>query len=139
MTKLVKELVKSCGNMFDLYKKTHLHHFNVTGQTFKQDHSFLGDMYEDFNDHFDSIAELIRIEGEFVPGDFQSQSVIPENNTKDRNAIFKDVLSSIQITLASLNSAHEEAIKVNSIGTFTTLENIIESMKKTEWMVRVSI
>ncbi|HET8685557.1 MAG TPA: ferritin-like domain-containing protein [Methanosarcina sp.] len=140
MSKLTEELVKAAGNMFSLYKRTHLHHFNVVGKTFKQDHSFLGELYEQFNDHFDSISELIRIEGQFVPSDFQSKAVLPALSVSyDRDAIFKDVLMSMQIVIASLNSAHKEAIDENSIGTFTTLETIIESMQKSRWMVQSSL
>lgn len=136
MSKLTEELIKASANMFELYKKTHVHHFNVTGTTFKQDHDFLGDLYEDFNSHFDSISELVRIEGEKMPHDFQSQAVIIESSVDSRDDIFRDVLTGIGITLASLTSAHAEATKENSIGTFTTLETIIESMKKHQWMVR---
>lgn len=140
MSKLTEELVKAAGNLFELYKRTHLHHFNVTGKTFKQDHSFLGDLYEEFNDHFDSISELIRIEGELVPTDFQSKAVLPSNkNSSDHDGIFQDVLMSMQIAIASLTSAHKEAIAANSIGTFTTLETIIESMQKSRWMVQSSL
>lgn len=140
MSKLTEELAKAAGNLFELYKRTHLHHFNVTGKTFKQDHSFLGDLYEEFNGHFDSVSELIRIEGEFVPVDFQSKAVLPALSTSyDRVSTFQDVLMSMQIAIASLTSAHKEAADANSIGTFTTLETIIESMQKSRWMVQSSL
>ena len=56
MSDLVSKLHSAAANLFALYKRTHIHHINVTGSTFKQDHGFLGDLYEEFNDIFDSMA-----------------------------------------------------------------------------------
>lgn len=140
MSELTNRLHKAAANLFALYKRTHVHHFNVTGPTFKQDHSFLGDLYEEFNDFFDSTSELIRIEGELFDSALEGQSVLPEDfTTSDRTKIFHDIYVCLDIVLASLKSAHEEAVKVGSIGTFTTLETTIESLMKTHWMVRSSL
>lgn len=140
MSDLTIKLQNATGNLFSLYKRTHIHHINVTGPMFKQDHSFLGDLYEQFNDFFDSTAELIRIEGESLDSNFDSNSVLPEEfTTNDRTKIFHDVLMSLEIVLSSLRSAHEEAVKVNSIGTFTALETTMESLVKTRWMIKSSI
>lgn len=140
MSDLTVKLQNAAGNLFSLYKRTHVHHINVVGPTFKQDHSFLGELYEQFNDFFDSTAELIRIEGEALDCTFESGSVLPEEfTTKDRTKIFEDILMCLEIVLSSLRSAHEEAVKVNSIGTFTALETTMESLVKTRWMIKSSI
>lgn len=140
MSDLTLKLHKAASNLFALYKRTHIHHINVTGPTFKQDHAFLGDLYEQFNDIFDSTAELIRIEGESFKVDMDTESVLPgEFSASDRTKIFKDVLVCLEIVLESLKHAHEAAVKDNSIGTFTTLETSIESLVKSLWMLKSSL
>jgi starvation-inducible DNA-binding protein len=139
-TQLIDALHKSAGNVFETYKRTHIHHVNVEGPTFKQDHDFLGELYEQFNEIFDTIAELIRIEDSIFKYDFENLSVIPDDfSSSDRTKIFNDILMCIDLCVASLYSSHEIAVKMNSIGTFTTIETIIESLKKTRWMVKSSI
>lgn len=140
MSELTSGLHKAASNLFALYKRTHIHHFNVTGSTFKQDHSFLGDLYEQFNDIFDSTAELIRIEGEIFDVDMDNESVLPDSfSTSDRTKIFKDVLVCLEIVLEAMKYAHESAVKENSIGAFTTLETSIESLMKSHWMINSSL
>lgn len=137
--KFKSSLVSAAANMFDLYKKSHIYHINVTGTTFSQDHAFLGELYAQFSANFDAIAELIRIEGDLLPSDFESSSIISRSDQKNRDSMFSDILQSIGIAIASLENAHAEAIKENSIGTFTTLETIIEGMVKSRWMVQSSL
>lgn len=135
MSVLTSKLIVASANMFDLYKKTHVYHINVVGNTFAQDHAFLGDLYGQFNGHFDSIAELIRIEGEKLPIDFDSSSVLSIGTSGDRDAMFRDVLLGIHMCVAALTDAHTEATTQKSIGTYTTLETVIEAMQKSMWMV----
>lgn len=137
--KLTESLIVSASNLFELYRSAHAYHINVMGPTFKQDHDFLSDLYNSFNAHFDSVSELIRIEDDFLPGDFASKSIISSPISTSRSDMLSDIARGIEICIASLKSAHKEATKTNSIGTFTTLETVIEAMSKSLWMVKSSI
>lgn len=139
MSNLTDKLIAASANMFELYKKTHVYHINVVGKTFVQDHAFLGDLYEEFNGHFDSISELVRINGITLPYDFESKSVLSSGTAEDRDSMFSDILLGIHTCIAALTNAHTEAVDAKSIGTFTSIETIIESLEKTVWKVQSSI
>lgn len=48
-----------CDN-FVSYYIYHSQHINVTGRTFVSDHEILGELYEDAQEHIDTIGEILR-------------------------------------------------------------------------------
>lgn len=135
-TKIVNSLQSTAANMFALYKQTHVAHINVIGPTFIQDHEFLGELYELFNDSFDSIAELIRINMGNLPADFEEASIIPGVTEFNSEKIYKYLDINMSVVLSSLYASHKIASNLGLIGTFTELENIISSVEKNRWKVR---
>ncbi|MEB3169233.1 MAG: ferritin-like domain-containing protein [Synechococcaceae cyanobacterium] len=52
----------------ELELQSHLLHLNYTGENFIALHSWLKGRYEAHLEQFDTLAELVRIQGEFLPG-----------------------------------------------------------------------
>lgn len=54
---------------FDLYRRTHLAHFNIRGPWFPQLHQLLDDQYNEIWQSIDALGERIRALGESVDGE----------------------------------------------------------------------
>lgn len=143
MNDLITSLIKSTGSMFDLYTRTHAYHVNVTGKTFSQDHSFLKELYEEFNDHFDSLAELVRINEGFIPVNVHSLvnlSTLPEaNENNNRELNYRNLILCIDVIIASLEASRLAAQGQSATGTYIEIENIIVSLSKRKWMLVSSL
>lgn len=59
MNELINALKELLSDVAKMYSQAHGYHWNVQGRTFKQDHAFLLEIYEDVYDSIDPIAENI--------------------------------------------------------------------------------
>ena len=143
MNDLITSLIRSTGSMFDLYLRTHAYHVNTTGKTFAQDHSFLKELYEEFNDHFDTLAELVRINEGLIPIGVHSLvdlSTLPgTNENNDRGSNFRNLVLCIDVILASLEGSRLVAQGQLATGTYIAIENIIVSLSNRKWMLISSL
>lgn len=134
-----KDLVKASANMFELYRLTHVAHFNVIDVGFAAHHSFLKDLYEQFNGFFDDISECIRIDGSLVPTDFDKEHVIPLVDVEyDPKTIFDMLAKHLAIAIAAVEAAWKSAYEEKKIGIQFKLESIIQELYKTKWMLEAS-
>lgn len=132
-------LIKAAANMFELYRLTHVAHFNVNDVGFAAHHEFLKDLYEQFNGFFDDIAECIRISGSIVPTDFNDQNLIPGYVAiTDPASIFSHVSQHLSIVIAAVESAWQNASSEKRLGIQFKLESIIQELYKTKWMLDAS-
>lgn len=136
---LNNDLIKASANMFELYRLTHVAHFNVIDIGFAAHHSFLKDLYEQFNGFFDEISECIRINGNLVPTDFDKEHVIPlVDVTYDPESIFDHVHQHLAIVIAAVEAAWKSASEEKKLGIQFKLESIIQELYKTKWMIESS-
>ena len=58
--KLIDILKELQANAMKMYAQSHGYHWNIEGRTFKQDHAFLLEIYEDVFNSIDPYAENLR-------------------------------------------------------------------------------
>lgn len=61
------QLQQVFADNFVAYYRSHVAHANTQGRNFYSDHKLLGKIYEDLSGQIDTIAELLRTLGEFMP------------------------------------------------------------------------
>jgi starvation-inducible DNA-binding protein len=69
-----------------MYAQSHGYHWNIEGRTFKQDHAFLLEIYEDVFDSIDAYAENLRkleTKSPFGLVQLQSNSLLKINDSLD--------------------------------------------------------
>ena len=64
---LVNSLKELQSMAMKIYAQSHGYHWNIVGRTFKQDHAFLLEIYEDVFDSIDTYAENLRKIGVKAP------------------------------------------------------------------------
>jgi starvation-inducible DNA-binding protein len=67
MTQLEASLKELQSMAMKIYAQSHGYHWNIEGRTFKQDHAFLLEIYEDVFDSIDAYAENLRKIGAKAP------------------------------------------------------------------------
>ena len=67
MNELINMLKELQSMSMKMYAQSHGYHWNVEGRTFKQDHAFFLEIYEDVFDSVDPFAENIRKLGSKAP------------------------------------------------------------------------
>ncbi len=78
---ITEQLKKLLASTFCLYLKAHQFHWNVEGPNFNDAHAFLSDVYTEYYESIDDIAEQIRQLGAFAPGALSRYSeltVVPD-------------------------------------------------------------
>jgi len=86
---LVNGLKELQSMAMKMYAQSHGMHWNVVGQTFKQDHAFLLEIYEDVFDSIDAYAENLRklnVKAPFGLVQLQSNSILKINDSLDLTA-----------------------------------------------------
>ena len=63
----IEQLTQVFNDNFVAYFRSHVSHVNIMGRNFKSDHELLGGIYEDLQSQIDTIGELLRTLGEFMP------------------------------------------------------------------------
>lgn len=89
MTKLEAALKELQSMAMKIYAQSHGYHWNIEGRTFKQDHAFLLEIYEDVFDSIDAYAENLRKIGAKAPfglEQLQQNSALRVNDSLNLNA-----------------------------------------------------
>ena len=89
MNKLELMLKELQSMAMKIYAQSHGYHWNIEGRTFKQDHAFLLEIYEDVFDSIDAYAENLRKIGAKAPfglEQLQQNSALRVNDSSDLSA-----------------------------------------------------
>jgi len=89
MESLVSVLKELQSMAMKIYAQSHGYHWNTIGRTFKQDHAFLLEIYEDVFDSIDTYAENLRKIGAKAPFglvQLQQNSALKVNDSLDLTA-----------------------------------------------------
>ena len=95
-------------NNFTAYYRSHVAHVNIMGRNFASDHALLGGIYEELQGQIDTIAELLRTLGEFMPSEVQfvlNESAIPTTMFEGDSL---ELLDGVKVDLEMLKSFYEE-------------------------------
>jgi starvation-inducible DNA-binding protein len=106
------QLQQVFANNFVAYFRAHVAHVNLVGRNFMSDHKILGKIYEDLQGQIDSIAELLRTLGEFMPASLETVMGTSTVSTADITGSAEELLEEIKADLEDLKGHYEELMMV---------------------------
>ena len=157
MESLYKILSDIQANLFVLFHKTWVFHWNVIGPDFQQLHTLFGEQYEAMFEEIDRFSEHLRFlnvrpvgtlsrmvevstigEGSNVSqvDEFGQKQIIPGKPVVKSDDMVKRLLADNLIFLELLTSASEVAGEQRSYATENILQDMMESHGKFVWMLR---
>lgn len=157
MERLFKLLSDAQANLFLLFHKTWVYHWNVVGPDFHQFHTLFGEQYEAIFEEIDRLSEHMRYlnirpvgtltrivevstigEGtNIVSVDEMGQKTVTIGKPLSKGTeMIKQLLNDNQILIELLTEASEEADTQRSLATANLLQDLMESHGKFVWMLR---
>ncbi len=157
MERLFKLLSDVQANLFLLFHKTWVYHWNVVGPDFHQFHEVFGNQYEAMFEEIDRLSEHMRYlnvrpvgtltrivevstigEGtNIVSYDESGQKMVTLGKPLSKGTeMIKQLLNDNQILIELLTEASEEADAQRSLATSNILQDLMESHGKFVWMLR---
>lgn len=127
-----------------IYAQSHGYHWNIEGRTFKQDHSFLLEIYEDVFDSIDTYAESLRKIGAKAPfglQQLQQNSGLRIDDSLDLNAkeMFVELAkTNIQI-IDKLKDGFDAATKVRENGIANFLADRQDKHAFWQWQLTATL
>ena len=97
------------ANMAVLNTKLHNLHWNVEGRQFMQVHNFTEELYDDFFEKFDEVAEIMKMKGEFPLvklSEYQEAATVEELDSKKYGV--DEVLAEVQADLKEMKKLATE-------------------------------
>ena len=141
---LVKQVNHYVANLGVSYIKMHNLHWNVVGLQFKSTHEYLEEVYDEYADYLDEVAELLRMEGELPLAslkDYLAVASIKELETKEVS-----IECALSTLLSDMKALREEALKLreqaDEEGNFSLvamMEDHIANFNKRIWFVEVMV
>ena len=108
----ITQLTQVFNDNFVAYFRSHVAHVNTQGRNFASDHELLGSIYEDLQDQIDTIAELIRTLGEYMPSSL-TDVIDAASFTSDTYGDADTLLATIRDTLDTLKIAYEDLMETS--------------------------
>jgi starvation-inducible DNA-binding protein len=127
-----------------IYAQSHGYHWNIEGRTFKQDHAFLLEIYEDVFDSIDTYAESLRKIGAKAPfglQQLQQNSGLRIDDSLDLNAkeMFVELSkTNIQI-IDKLKDGFDVATKVKENGIANFLADRQDKHTFWQWQLTATL
>lgn len=145
MDKLIQMMLTAFANNFTFYLKAHNFHWVVSGETFKQDHEFLGEIYEDAQGAIDDYAEQMRRIGAFPQGDIKeiiaNSAVIdpPLNEMMESEEMFMALATDLVMIVSTLQDTYDQAGIAREYGLQNFLADRIDAHRKQQWMITATL
>ncbi len=140
-TDLMNKYVANCAV---LNVKLHNLHWNVIGQQFMAIHKFTEELYDDFFEKFDDVAEKIKMTGEMPVStikEYMSLASIEEVSPKDFST--QEVLSIVKSDLEHMRELameiREAADKADDFGAVAMFEDHVSGYDKNLWFISVML
>ena len=137
------QLQQVFADNFVAYYRSHVAHANIAGRNFYSDHKLLGNIYEDLNGQIDTIAELLRTLGEFMP---TSLDEVLGTTTITAMPCIGDadtLLSDVRADLEQLKACHEDLIKIADEEGLLEISNYAQdrvlTLAKFIWMIEATL
>ena len=108
------QLTQVFNDNFMAYFRSHVAHVNIMGRNFTSDHQLLGGIYEDLQGQIDTIAELLRTLGEFMPKDLQTIMADSHIPSFSMDGSSEEMLQEVRDDLDHLKDCYELLIRVST-------------------------
>lgn len=160
MEKLFKQLSDLQANLFLLFHKTWVFHWNVVGPDFQQLHSLFGEQYEAMFEEIDRLSEHMRYlnirpvgtlsrvvevstigEGSNIiqMDELGQRMITPGKPITKSDEMIKRLMTDNMILIELLTEASEEAGNQRSYATENLIQDLMESHGKFVWKLRSMI
>jgi starvation-inducible DNA-binding protein len=157
MEKLYKLISDIQANLFILFHKTWVFHWNVVGSDFQQLHTLFGEQYEAMFEEIDRLSEHMRYlnirpigslsrivevssigEGSNIiqMDELGQKQIVPGKPVVKSDEMVKRLMTDNMILIELLTEASEEAGNQRSYATESLLQDLMESHGKFVWMLR---
>jgi len=140
MNELIQQLRTLLATNFTLFLKTQMFHWNVEGSDFPQYHEFLGDAYADFYAQNDTLAEYIRIQGQYAPGSLsvysQISQVKDEEGFPSATGMMAQLAVDNQVMINLYQGLFDVAETAKEHGISNYAADRLDAHKKLAWMLR---
>lgn len=140
----LKDDLKVClANTISLYLRAQGYHWNVEGSDFREYHGLFEEIYADFYESVDPIAENIRKLQDYAP--YRLERLVELKNLDegtvgtDPKSMAKDLLDAIEDYIGCINDCFQAATKENQQGIANFLSERIDASQKWAWFLRASL
>ena len=135
-----KQLNILLSDYVSMYHKLQNYHWNIEGKDFFQVHAKLEELYDNFKEAIDEVAEVMLMEGYQPVGsmkDFSELTKIKEANNEHISSkdIFKTIIKDFEYFLKSVKEIKSEADNNNAYNISILMDDYIKNFSKTIWMV----
>lgn len=129
------------ANVAVSYIKLHNLHWNVVGPQFKPVHEYLETLYDGFAEVIDSVAELLKMNGETPLSrmkDYLEVATIKEIEAKDYKVeeVLNIVLSDMELLKAQVEAIRAEASEDDNYAVVNMMEDDLGNYNKTIWFIK---
>jgi starvation-inducible DNA-binding protein len=140
MNELIQQLRTLLATNFTLFLKTQMFHWNVEGSDFPQYHEFFADAYADFYAQNDTLAEYIRIQGQYAPGSLsvysQISQVKDEEGFPSATGMMAQLAVDNQVMINLYQGLFDVAETAKEHGISNYAADRLDAHKKLAWMLR---
>jgi starvation-inducible DNA-binding protein len=141
---LVESLIKLQSLVVKMYGQAHGYHWNVEGRTFKQDHAFLLEIYEDVYDSIDPISENLRklkAKAPFGVKDWNNNSDLEINSSEEISSkqMFQELLQTNTVVLAMLKRTFDISNELDEQGICNFIAERIDQHQFWEWQLTATL
>lgn len=108
----VFQLTQVFNDNFVAYFRSHVAHVNIQGRNFHSDHELLGGIYEELQGQIDTIAELLRSLGAFMPNSIAETVSGSHIDDSPLDGSSETLLGAVRDDLDHLKGCYQELITV---------------------------
>ena len=128
------------ANLAVLNTKLHNLHWNVEGKQFMRVHNLTEEIYEDFFEKFDEVAEIMKMKGEFPLvklSEYQKASTIEELESKafSDKEVLKEVLADLKEMKKLATEIRNDADKVDDFEVVAEFEDQVADYSQNIWFI----
>lgn len=136
-------LSNTLADTFQLYLKTHVYHWNVTGPNFPSLHAMFEQQYTEMWAALDVVAERIRALGEMAPAGAAALTGLSEigsdSSTPDAQRMLRNLVEGHETLIARARDALASAEEADDAASADLLTERIAAHEKAVWMLRATI
>ena len=144
MNELEASLKELQSMAMKIYAQSHGYHWNIEGRTFKQDHAFLLEIYEDVFDSIDAYAENLRKIGAKAPFGLQqlqqnSALRIDDSLELDAREMFTELAKTNAQIIDKLKDGFDTATKARENGIANFLADRQDKHAFWQWQLTATL
>lgn len=129
------------ANLAVLNTKLHNLHWNVEGKQFMQVHNFTEELYDDFFEKYDEVAEILKMKGEFPLvklSEYQEASTVEELDSKKYSVdeVLNEVLADLKEMKELATEIRNDADETGDFEVVAAFEDHVAGYSQNIWFVR---